>query len=141
MAHTIRSSPSYQSSPTTYHSHAYQSAPTTNPSSSYNPHVTHPTPNILFAPTPSHSTSNQPSHSTSNQSSHMTQDSPANQSTPRTHGSTTNQSALSSSVLRGRDKNKCYWEETETRLLIEVLQDMACDPLWKTDGGFRSNYM
>nr|GFC96892.1 myb/SANT-like domain-containing protein [Tanacetum cinerariifolium] len=40
--------------------------------------------------------------------------------------------------LRGRGKNKCYWEETE---LIEVLQDMACDPLWKTDGGFKSNYM
>nr|GFB19171.1 hypothetical protein [Tanacetum cinerariifolium] len=64
-----------------------------------------------------------------------------NQSTPRTHGSTTNQSAPSYSVLRGRSKNKCYWEETETQLLIEVLQDMACDPLWKTDGGFRRNYM
>ncbi|GKB01445.1 Myb/SANT-like domain-containing protein [Tanacetum coccineum] len=43
--------------------------------------------------------------------------------------------------LRGRGKNKCYWEETETQLLIEVLQDMSCDPLWKNDGGFRSNYM
>ncbi|GJW39964.1 hypothetical protein Tco_0065809 [Tanacetum coccineum] len=133
MAHTTRSSPSYQSSPMTYHSPAYQSAPTTNPSSSYNPHVTHPTPNIQFALAPS--------HSTSNQSSHMKQNSPANQFTLRTHGSTTNQYALSSSVLRGRGKNKCYWEETETQLLIEVLQDMACDPLWKTDVGFRSNYM
>ncbi|GJU31661.1 E3 ubiquitin protein ligase XBAT32 [Tanacetum coccineum] len=133
MAHTIRSSPSYQSSPTTYHSQAYQSAPTTNPSSSYNPHVTHPTPNIQFSP--------MPSHSTSNQSSHMTQNSPVNQSTPRTHGSMTNQSAPSSLVLWGHGKNKCYWEETKTQLLIEVLQDMACYPLWKTDGGFRSNYM
>ncbi|GKA72058.1 Myb/SANT-like domain-containing protein [Tanacetum coccineum] len=44
-------------------------------------------------------------------------------------------------TLRARGKNKSYWEETETHLLIEVLQDMACDPLWKTDGGFRSNYM
>ncbi|KAI3796004.1 hypothetical protein L1987_38665 [Smallanthus sonchifolius] len=44
-------------------------------------------------------------------------------------------------TLRGRGKNKCYWKEDETQLLIEVLQDMASDPSWKTNGGFRSNYM
>ena len=38
-------------------------------------------------------------------------------------------------------EKKCFWEESESRLLIEVLQDMACDPTWKTDTGFRSNYM
>ncbi|KAJ0727165.1 putative Myb/SANT-like domain-containing protein [Helianthus annuus] len=43
--------------------------------------------------------------------------------------------------LRGRGKNKCYWKEDETQLLIEVLQDMASDPSWKANGGFRSNYM
>lgn len=43
---------------------------------------------------------------------------------------------------RGRGKNKCYWKEDETQLLIQVLRDMARDPLWKTNGGgFRSNYM
>ncbi|GJS84227.1 hypothetical protein Tco_0750768 [Tanacetum coccineum] len=29
----------------------------------------------------------------------------------------------------------------QTQLLIEALQDMASDPSWKTDGGFRSNYL
>ncbi|GJX87510.1 hypothetical protein Tco_0339524 [Tanacetum coccineum] len=29
----------------------------------------------------------------------------------------------------------------ETQLFIEALQDMACDPPWKTDGCFRSNYL
>ncbi|PWA73304.1 myb/SANT-like domain-containing protein [Artemisia annua] len=43
--------------------------------------------------------------------------------------------------VRGRGKNKCYWEQKETQLLIEVLQNMASDPSWKTDGGFRSNYL
>ena len=43
--------------------------------------------------------------------------------------------------VRGCGKNKCYWEQKETQLLIEVLQDMASDPSWKTDGGFRSNYL
>lgn len=42
---------------------------------------------------------------------------------------------------RGRGKHKCFWDKNETQLLIEVLQDIACDPAWKTDGGFRNNYM
>nr|GEV36460.1 hypothetical protein [Tanacetum cinerariifolium] len=28
-----------------------------------------------------------------------------------------------------------------TQLLIEVLQEMACDPSWNINNGFRSNYM
>lgn len=44
-------------------------------------------------------------------------------------------------ALRGRGKNKCFWSEEEVQALIEVLQDIACDPAWKTDSGFRSNYM
>ncbi|GJY02078.1 Myb/SANT-like domain-containing protein [Tanacetum coccineum] len=42
---------------------------------------------------------------------------------------------------RSRSRKKCFWAESETQLLIEVLQDMACDPSWKTDTGFRRNYM
>ncbi|XP_071736461.1 uncharacterized protein [Rutidosis leptorrhynchoides] len=44
-------------------------------------------------------------------------------------------------ISRGRGKNKCYWKEEETELLIEVLQEMAADPSWKTITGFKSNYM
>ncbi|GJY88649.1 hypothetical protein Tco_0503277 [Tanacetum coccineum] len=40
--------------------------------------------------------------------------------------------------VRGREKNKCFWDEKETQVLIEKLQDMACDPSWKT-GFFQSN--
>nr|GEU31477.1 myb/SANT-like domain-containing protein [Tanacetum cinerariifolium] len=42
---------------------------------------------------------------------------------------------------RSRSRKKCFWHESETQLLIQVLQVMACDPSWKTDTGFRSNYM
>nr|XP_043626317.1 uncharacterized protein LOC122597807 [Erigeron canadensis] len=42
---------------------------------------------------------------------------------------------------RGRGKNKCFWTEDETELLIEVLQEMASDPIWKTVTGFKNNYM
>ncbi|PWA76419.1 myb/SANT-like domain-containing protein [Artemisia annua] len=41
---------------------------------------------------------------------------------------------------RGRGK-KCYWYDNETKILIDVLQEIACDPAWKTDGCFRSNYL
>ncbi|PWA51276.1 myb/SANT-like domain-containing protein [Artemisia annua] len=42
---------------------------------------------------------------------------------------------------RGRGKNNCYWYINETKILIDVLQEIAYDPAWKTDGGFRSNYL
>ncbi|KAL3533009.1 hypothetical protein ACH5RR_006530 [Cinchona calisaya] len=41
----------------------------------------------------------------------------------------------------GRGKNKCFWADNEVKVLIEALQEMACDPLWKTDGGFKNGYM
>ncbi|PWA44706.1 Myb/SANT-like domain-containing protein [Artemisia annua] len=42
---------------------------------------------------------------------------------------------------RGRGKNKLYWNEDEVEVLVDVLQELACDPLWKVDGGFKNNYM
>ncbi|KAG6497030.1 hypothetical protein ZIOFF_044915 [Zingiber officinale] len=44
-------------------------------------------------------------------------------------------------IVRGRGRNKCFWTENEVQVLIATLQDMACDPSWKIDGGFKSNYM
>ncbi|XP_042466377.1 uncharacterized protein LOC122048932 [Zingiber officinale] len=44
-------------------------------------------------------------------------------------------------IVRVRGRNKCFWTENEVQVLIVTLQDMACDPSWKTDGGFKSNYM
>lgn len=44
-------------------------------------------------------------------------------------------------IIRGRGKNKQYWSDEEVKALIEILQELAADPLWKTDGGFRNNYM
>ncbi|KAL3513494.1 hypothetical protein ACH5RR_026211 [Cinchona calisaya] len=42
---------------------------------------------------------------------------------------------------RGRVKNKCFWADNEVKALIEALQEMACDPLWKTGGGFKNGFM
>ncbi|KAL3506879.1 hypothetical protein ACH5RR_032261 [Cinchona calisaya] len=42
---------------------------------------------------------------------------------------------------RGRGKNKYFWADNEVKVLIEALQEMACNPLWKTDGGFKNGYM
>ncbi|KAH6756612.1 hypothetical protein C2S53_001793 [Perilla frutescens var. hirtella] len=44
-------------------------------------------------------------------------------------------------VPYGRGKNKHFWTEDESWALIRCLQEMAVDPLWKTDGGFKNNYM
>ncbi|KAG6530484.1 hypothetical protein ZIOFF_012723 [Zingiber officinale] len=44
-------------------------------------------------------------------------------------------------VEYGIGKNKRFWTEEESWVLIKCLQDMATDPLWKTDGGFKNNYM
>nr|GEX45901.1 serine carboxypeptidase-like 13 isoform X1 [Tanacetum cinerariifolium] len=43
-------------------------------------------------------------------------------------------------LVRGRGRQKRYWEESETQLLIEVLQEITRDPSLKTDNGFRRNY-
>ncbi|KAJ9556272.1 hypothetical protein OSB04_010886 [Centaurea solstitialis] len=42
---------------------------------------------------------------------------------------------------RGRGKNKTYWNDEEGEALVNVLQELACDPLWKVDGGFKNGYM
>ncbi|XP_074569686.1 uncharacterized protein LOC141840885 [Curcuma longa] len=49
--------------------------------------------------------------------------------------------SMGKNVARGRGKNKVFWTEEESWALIRCLQDMATDPLWKTDGGFKNNYM
>lgn len=43
--------------------------------------------------------------------------------------------------IRGRGKNKCFWTDEEVKALVEALQELIYDPLWKTDSGFKSNYM
>ncbi|XP_071727111.1 uncharacterized protein [Rutidosis leptorrhynchoides] len=42
---------------------------------------------------------------------------------------------------RGRGKNKQYWKDEEADALVDVLEELASDPLWKVDGGFKNNYM
>ncbi|GJY30683.1 ALP1-like protein [Tanacetum coccineum] len=42
---------------------------------------------------------------------------------------------------RGRGKNKQYWNEDEVEVLVDVLQELTGDSLWKVDGGFKNNYM
>ncbi|GKA42030.1 Myb/SANT-like domain-containing protein [Tanacetum coccineum] len=46
-----------------------------------------------------------------------------------------------SSYDRGRGKNKHFWKEKEVEVLVDVLQELDSDPLWKVDGGFKNNYM
>ncbi|KAL3506376.1 hypothetical protein ACH5RR_031758 [Cinchona calisaya] len=42
---------------------------------------------------------------------------------------------------RGRGKNKCFWTLEEVKALVEALKELTYDPLWKTDGGFKQNYL
>ncbi|KVI01393.1 Myb/SANT-like domain-containing protein [Cynara cardunculus var. scolymus] len=48
---------------------------------------------------------------------------------------------MATSCPRGRGKNKQYWNDEEAEVLVNVLQELACDPLWKVEGGFKNNYM
>nr|GEV29051.1 hypothetical protein [Tanacetum cinerariifolium] len=115
----------------THPSTTYQSAPVVHPPSAYTPTTNatyqfasaHPASDFQFAPT----TNPSPAY----QYASTTHRSPSSQSTHTTH----------STLPRGRGKNKCFWEESETELLLDVLQDMANDPSWKTDNVFRSNYL
>ncbi|KAG6479456.1 hypothetical protein ZIOFF_062922 [Zingiber officinale] len=52
-----------------------------------------------------------------------------------------NASGFLASYHGHRGKNKRFWTAEESWVLIRCLQDMATDPLWKTDGGFKNNYM
>lgn len=42
---------------------------------------------------------------------------------------------------RGRGKNKCFWTPEEIMALVEALKELAYDHLWKTESGFKQNYM
>ncbi|KAL8499414.1 hypothetical protein ACS0TY_022403 [Phlomoides rotata] len=42
---------------------------------------------------------------------------------------------------RGRGKNKQFWKDEEVEALVDTLQELAADPYWKVDGGFKNNYM
>ncbi|GJX57071.1 hypothetical protein Tco_0286968 [Tanacetum coccineum] len=112
---------SYEMPGMTYASPPYQFNPMTHPSSSYQfASMTHPSEAYQPAPT-----------------------TPINETGPTVHPAPTYQptpTPVLAAVPRS-GRQKCYWEESETQLLIEVLQEMACDPSWKTDNGFRSNYM
>nr|GEX02495.1 myb/SANT-like domain-containing protein [Tanacetum cinerariifolium] len=121
----------YQFSPATKAPPAYESTPAPNAPSAYQSnHATNAPLTYQFAPThlssPYQFAPTQPYHQA-----------PTINHSPIYESSPTSQPTRS----RGRVKNKCFWEESETELLIEVLQDMTSDPSWKTNGGFRSNYL
>ncbi|KNA07598.1 hypothetical protein SOVF_170380, partial [Spinacia oleracea] len=41
----------------------------------------------------------------------------------------------------GRGKNKRFWTVGEDKVLVAALSELAVDPHWKCDNGFRSGYM
>lgn len=41
----------------------------------------------------------------------------------------------------GRGKNKRFWTAEEDKVLVEALSELAVDPHWKCENGFRSGYM
>lgn len=44
-----------------------------------------------------------------------------------------------SSCDRGKGKNIHYWNDEEGEALVDVLIELACNPFWKVDRGFKSN--
>ncbi|KAL8141736.1 hypothetical protein V2J09_014768 [Rumex salicifolius] len=48
---------------------------------------------------------------------------------------------LQKSIVRGRGKNKRYWTPQEDDALLQSLLELASDPKWRNDSGFRSGYM
>ncbi|KVH98651.1 hypothetical protein Ccrd_023126 [Cynara cardunculus var. scolymus] len=49
--------------------------------------------------------------------------------------------ASSCECERGRGKNKMYWNDEEGEVLVNILQELVCDSLWKVDGDFENGYM
>ncbi|XP_021756862.1 uncharacterized protein LOC110721936 [Chenopodium quinoa] len=41
----------------------------------------------------------------------------------------------------GRGRNKRFWTAEEDRVLVSALSDLAVDPHWRCDNGFRRGYM
>ena len=41
----------------------------------------------------------------------------------------------------GRGKNKRFWTAQEDKALVEALSELAVDPHWRCENGFRSGYM
>ncbi|XP_057530513.1 uncharacterized protein LOC130808954 [Amaranthus tricolor] len=41
----------------------------------------------------------------------------------------------------GRGKNKRFWTAQEDKALVEALSELAVDPHWRCENGFRSSYM
>ncbi|XP_042428462.1 uncharacterized protein LOC122015561 isoform X3 [Zingiber officinale] len=48
---------------------------------------------------------------------------------------------ITPSIARGRGKNKQYWTDEEVEVLVDALIELASDPLWKVDTGFKNGYM
>ncbi|KAG6526099.1 hypothetical protein ZIOFF_016076 [Zingiber officinale] len=48
---------------------------------------------------------------------------------------------ITPSIARGRVKNKQYWTDEEVEVLVDALIELASDPLWKVDTGFKNGYM
>lgn len=43
--------------------------------------------------------------------------------------------------IRGRGRNKRFWTTEEDETLLQSLLEMAHNPKWKSDNGFKSGYM
>ena len=43
--------------------------------------------------------------------------------------------------LRGRGKNKRFWTSEEDEILLQCLLELAQNPKWKGESGFKSGYM
>lgn len=47
----------------------------------------------------------------------------------------------SSASANGRGRNKRFWTTDEDKVLVSALSELATDPHWKCENGFRNGYM